>query len=102
MTTILPCHVFTVYLADSLNYCYILGNVLDHWRCARLAQLVRSLTANQEVPGSRPGRGLNFEIPSFATPPVDIDIKPLVQSISRRSIGERFKKEPTYLSIRVG
>ena len=27
--------------------------------CARLAQLVRSLTANQEVPGSIPG---NFEI----------------------------------------
>ena len=26
-----------------------------HIKCARLAQLVRSLTANQEVPGSSPG-----------------------------------------------
>ena len=50
----------------------------------------------------RPGRGLNFEIPSFATPPVDKDVKSLVQLISRRSIGVLFKKEPTYLSIRVG
>ena len=42
--------------------------------CARLAQLVRSLTANQEVPG----RGLSFGRPSFATPSVDRDVKPLV------------------------
>ena len=48
--------------------------------CARLAQLVRSLTANQKVPGSIPGlvEGLNFGCPSFATPSVDRDVKPLV------------------------
>ena len=48
--------------------------------CARLAQLIRSLTANQEVPGfkPRPGRGLNFGRPSFATPSVDRDVKLLV------------------------
>ena len=47
--------------------------------CARLAQLVRSLTANQKVPAGfnpRPGRGLNFGRPSFATPSVDRDVKP--------------------------
>ena len=32
----------------------------------------------------RPGRGLNFGRPSFATPSVDRDVKPLV---SQRSIG---------------
>ena len=77
----------------------------SHWKCARLAQLVRSLTANQRRPGfnPRPCRGLNFEIPSFATPPLGRDVKPLVQSISQRSIAGLFKKEPhelTYLSIR--
>ena len=42
----------------------------------------------------RPGRGLNFEIPSFASTPVDKDVKSLVQSISRRSIGGFLKKNP--------
>ena len=48
--------------------------------CARLVQLVRSLTANQEVPGSSPDLvvGLNFGRPSFATPSVDRDVKLLV------------------------
>ena len=39
------------------------------FKCARLAQLVRSLTANREVPGSCAG---------LATPSVDRDVKPLV------------------------
>ena len=49
-------------------------------RSARIAQLVRFQTANLKVSGSilLPGRGLNFERPSFATPPVDRDVKPLV------------------------
>ena len=56
-------------------YCYMLEN----WRSARLAQSVRSLTANQKVPGSKFNqRGLKYERPSFATPPVDGDVKPLV------------------------
>ena len=29
----------------------------------------------------RPGRGLNFRRPSFATPSVDRDVKPLVKSL---------------------
>ena len=36
-------------------YCYMLENSLGNWRSARIAQLVRSLTANQEVLGSIPG-----------------------------------------------
>ena len=36
-------------------YCYMLENSLSHWRSARLAQLVRSLTTNQEVLGSITG-----------------------------------------------
>ena len=36
-------------------YCYMLENSLGNWRSARIAQLVRSLTANQEVSGSIPG-----------------------------------------------
>ena len=46
-----------------------------------LAQLHRSPTANHKVPGSIPGLvagGLNFGRPSFATPSVDRDVKPLV------------------------
>ena len=42
-------------------YCYMLENSLGHWSCARLAQLVRYLF------NPRPGRGLNFVRPSFAT-----------------------------------
>ena len=45
-----------------------------------------------------PGRGLNFRRPSFATPSVDRDVKPLVYSIDVLS-GDL--KEPTHLSIRV-
>ena len=37
------------------TYCYMLENYLGHWRSARLAQLVRSLTSNQKVPGLIPG-----------------------------------------------
>ena len=46
----------------------------------RLAQLVRFLTAKQEVPGSIPGLAerLNFGRPSFATSSVDRDVEPLV------------------------
>ena len=60
--------------------------------CARLAQLVRSLTANQEVPVQSsvpwPGRGLNFGRPFFATPSVDMDVKLLpVQSLDVLSGG---------------
>ena len=47
----------------------------------------------------RPGRGLNFGRPSFATPSVDRDVKPLVYSLHVLS-GDL--KEPTHLSIRVG
>ena len=36
-------------------YCHMLENSLGNWRSARIAQLVRSLTANQEVSGSIPG-----------------------------------------------
>ena len=48
---------------------------------------------------SRSGRGLNFGRPSFATPPVDRDVKPLVKSLNVLS-GDL--KEPTHLSIGVG
>ena len=48
---------------------------------------------------SRPGRGLNFECSSLATPSVERDIKPLVWSLDVLS-GDL--KEPTHLSIRVG
>ena len=44
----------------------------------------------------RPGRGLNFERPSFATPSVDRDVKLLVWSLDVLS-GDL--KEPTHLSI---
>ena len=47
----------------------------------------------------RPGRGLNFGRPYFATPSVDRDIKSLVLSPDILS-GDL--KEPTHLSIRVG
>ena len=48
--------------------------------CVRLAQLVRFSDYQPEGPGfnPRPGRGLNFRRPSFATPFVDRDVKPLV------------------------
>ena len=45
------------------------------------------------------GRGLNFGRPSFATPSVDRDVKPLVQSLNVLS---EDLKEPTHLSIGVG
>ena len=35
-------------------YCYMSENYLGNWRSARIAQLVRSLTANQ-ISGSIPG-----------------------------------------------
>ena len=47
----------------------------------------------------RPGRGLNFECSSLATPSVERDVKPLVWSLDVLS-GDL--KEPTHLSIRVG
>ena len=54
-----------------------------------------------EGPGfnPRPRRGLNFRRPSFATPSVDREVKPLVKSLDVLS-GDL--KEPTHLSIRVG
>ena len=54
-----------------------------------------------EGPGfkPRPDRGLNFGRPSFDTPSVDWDVKPLVSSLDFLS-GDL--KEPTHLSIRVG
>ena len=54
-----------------------------------------------EGPGFNPwpGRGLNFGRPSFATPSVDWDVKPLVKSLAVLS-GDL--KELTHLSIRVG
>ena len=54
-----------------------------------------------EGPGfnPRPGRGLSFGRPSFATPSVERDVKPLVQSLDVL-LGDL--KEPTHLSIRVG
>ena len=54
-----------------------------------------------EGPGfnPRPGRGLNFGLPSFATPSVGRDVKPLVLSLNYLS-GDL--KEPTHLSIGVG
>ena len=58
-----------------------------------------------EGPGFNPRPGSRVELrATFTTPAprVDRDVKPLVQSISRRSVGGLFKKEPTYLSIRVG
>ena len=81
--------------------CPLLAEMLNHadteikllLLCARLAQLVRSLTTNQ------PGRGLNFGRPSFVTPSVDRDVKPLVLSLNVLS-GDL--KEPTHLSIGVG
>ena len=42
-------------ISGRFAYCYMLENSLGHLRSAGLAQLVRSLTANQEVPGSIPG-----------------------------------------------
>ena len=47
----------------------------------------------------RPGQGLNFGRPSFATQSVDKDVKPLVLSLNVLS-GDL--KEPTHLSIGVG
>ena len=47
----------------------------------------------------RPGRGLNFGRPSFATQSVDKDVKPLILSLNVLS-GDL--KEPTHLSIGVG
>ena len=47
---------------------------------ARLAQLVRSLTANHKVPSSVPDLIEGVTLvgrPSFATPSVDKDVKPL-------------------------
>ena len=50
--------------------------------CVRLAQLVRSLTANQKFTGSIS----SFGRPSFATPSVDRDVKPLVKSTFYREL----------------
>ena len=46
-----------------------------------------------------PGRELKFSRPSFTTPSVDRDVKPLVKTLDVLS-GDL--KEPTHLSIRVG
>ena len=66
----------------------------------RLTQLVRSLTANKKVLGSIPDL-VEVELwgPSFATPSIDREIKPLVWSLNVLS-GDL--KEPLHLSIRVG
>ena len=58
--------------------------------CARLAQLHGKISDSQpEGPGFNPrlGRGLDFGRPSFATPSVDRDVKPLIWIVSQRSIG---------------
>ena len=49
--------------------------------CARLAQLIGKISDYQSWGpefNPRPGRGLNFGRPSFATPSVNRDVKPLV------------------------
>ena len=53
-----------------------------------------------EGPGFNPwpGRGLNFGRPSFATPSVDKNVKPLILSLDILSWD---LKEPTHISIRV-
>ena len=59
---------------------------------SRLAQLVRSLTINQEGTGSIVGlldQGLNSGRPSFATPPVDRDVNLLVKFLYMMSRGRK-------------
>ena len=46
--------------------------------CARVARLVRSPTANQEVPNPGLIEGWTLGDLSFATLSVDMDVKPLV------------------------
>ena len=59
--------------------------------CARIAQLVRSLTANSAL------SWLNIGRPSLATPSMDRDDKPLSLDDLSRNL-----KEPTHFLIRVG
>ena len=60
-------HFVSLYLTPILYMCEVgtVGKISDY---------------QPEVPGfnPRPGRGLNFGRPSFATPSVDRDVKPLL------------------------
>ena len=69
--------------------------------CVRGGTVGKISDCQPECPRFNPrlGRGLNFGRPSFATPYVDRDVKPLVQSLDVLS-GDL--KEPTHLSIGVG
>ena len=45
-------HTHATYIRSifgRLAYCYMLENSLGHWKCAKLEQLVRSLTAMSRV-----------------------------------------------------
>ena len=71
-----------------------------HIVCARLAQLVRSLTANQEVPGSSSGLVEGWTFGDLLSPH-----RPWTGSLSRWSSLDVLSgdlKEPTHLSISVG
>ena len=91
MTTILPRHMLAVYLADSLTATF--GKFSRPLEECEVSAIGWISDCQSGGPGfnPRPGRGLNFGRPSFATLPVDRDVNPLVQWISRRSTGGLFK-----------
>ena len=74
-----------------IAYCYMLENSLGYWRSARIAQLVRFLTANQEVSGSISSLVEGSTLSDLLSP-VDKDVNLLVKSTSRSSIRGLFKK----------
>ena len=56
------------------------------WQCVCVCEVSAVGKISNCQPGGpgfnpRPGRGLNFRCPSFATPSVDRDVKPLVYSL---------------------
>ena len=57
-----------------------------------------------ECPGfnPRPGQGLNFGQPSFTTPSVDRDIKPMTSELYSLKVLSGDLKDLTHLLIRVG
>ena len=65
------------YFNKHLLMYFILGNKMETCKVGTVSKIS---DCQPEGPGFNPrlGRGLNFGCPSFATPSVDRDVKPLV------------------------
>ena len=64
----------------NFSFAVVTGNLAERFPVCEVGAVGLISDCQPEGPGfkPRPGRGLNFRRPSFATPSVDRDVKPLV------------------------